>query len=412
MEGETQTTINQQLDMYKEKVLPTLDNNIKSGNSLVDFDFCVDQVSKTNSMVKPFNWEIAFPQVFQQKGFDCIIGNPPYVRLNLLDSDISRYYLKKFTATCDSYSIFIEKAFDIVKPDGLFSFIVPSSFIKGVNYQSLRDLINRSVSEFTYEECGDGVFENVQMPTTIFISKKGDNPGGKDFFTNETIRLFHKIDTISLESLTTIRRGLELGKDRLHDNSDIACITGGNIDSYVIKSVKYIDKQTFQDFKKDQKLFSSSKIMVRETGNKLFATIDDSGLITTRSIYNIIQTEESYSLSFILGIINSDFFIYYFKEFIAPKTGVFPKIRIAQLKKLPIPKIDFENTAHKKTYDEIARLVEGITALQEECNKIDLPTHVDQLNSNINFNKKQINNLVYELYSIDKAERKLVEESI
>ena len=205
---------------------------------------------------------------------------------------------------------------------------------------------------------------------------------------------------------------MEVGKDRLHENSDIACITGGNIDSYVIKSVKYIDKQTFQDFKKDQKLFSSSKILVRETGNRLFATIDDSGLITTRSIYNIIKAEESYSLSFILGVINSDLFVYYFKQFIAPKTKLFPKIRIAQLKKLPIPKIDFENTTHKKTYDEIARLVEGITALQEECNNIDLPTHIEQLHSNINYNKRQINNLVYELYSLDKAERKLVEESI
>ncbi|MFM9945415.1 MAG: DNA methyltransferase, partial [Bacteroidia bacterium] len=66
MEGETNASIeNNQKSMFKQRVLPTLDNNIKSGNSLVDTDFYENQLDfGEEKKIKPFNWKKAFPEVF------------------------------------------------------------------------------------------------------------------------------------------------------------------------------------------------------------------------------------------------------------------------------------------------------------------------------------------------------------
>ena len=80
MEGETVASIASQLRLFNERVLPTLDNNIKDGNSLVDTDFYRGVLDfGEEKKVKPFSWQKAFPEVFKQGGFDIVIGNPPYV---------------------------------------------------------------------------------------------------------------------------------------------------------------------------------------------------------------------------------------------------------------------------------------------------------------------------------------------
>eukprot|EP00825_Cyclidium_porcatum_P012698 TRINITY_DN16637_c0_g1_i1.p1 TRINITY_DN16637_c0_g1~~TRINITY_DN16637_c0_g1_i1.p1 ORF type:complete len:192 (-),score=30.68 TRINITY_DN16637_c0_g1_i1:21-596(-) len=68
LEGETEATINNQLTLLHERVLPTLDNNIKSGNSLIDVDFYDNQIDfepGVEKKIKPFNWESNFPEVFK-----------------------------------------------------------------------------------------------------------------------------------------------------------------------------------------------------------------------------------------------------------------------------------------------------------------------------------------------------------
>ena len=61
--------------------LPGLENNIKNGNSLISgTDEELERFfGKNYRDKKPFNWQEEFPEVFKQGGFDCVIGNPPYV---------------------------------------------------------------------------------------------------------------------------------------------------------------------------------------------------------------------------------------------------------------------------------------------------------------------------------------------
>lgn len=91
----------------KGKKLTTLDNNIKNGNSLL------------------ISWEDTFTEIFSNGGFDVVVGNPPYVRQELL-SDQKPHFAKQYQVyanTTDLFAYFYEKALGILKPNGLMSYI-------------------------------------------------------------------------------------------------------------------------------------------------------------------------------------------------------------------------------------------------------------------------------------------------
>ena len=87
LEGESQETIGSQLGMFKERVLPDLGRNIKCGNSLIGSDYYQDRQltmlidEEERYRVNAFDWKTEFPQVFIQGGFDVVMGNPPYIRM-------------------------------------------------------------------------------------------------------------------------------------------------------------------------------------------------------------------------------------------------------------------------------------------------------------------------------------------
>jgi type I restriction-modification system DNA methylase subunit len=132
MEGETSASIAHQLAIFHERVLPTLDSNVKDGNSLIDTDFYDSQLDfGEEKKIKPFNWQNAFSEIFKYGGFDVIIGNPPYVNVENLNDESKTYFFKKFQ-TCkgrtDIYIAFIEKSLSLAKKKGVVSFIIPYAF--------------------------------------------------------------------------------------------------------------------------------------------------------------------------------------------------------------------------------------------------------------------------------------------
>ncbi|WP_233899750.1 Eco57I restriction-modification methylase domain-containing protein [Tenacibaculum piscium] len=107
--------------------LNNLNSNIKCGNSLID--------SKTVAGDKAFKWENEFPQIFENGGFDVIIGNPPYVRKQGLMEhypEMCNFYEKKYqsaTANYDIYALFMEKCYHLINSKGIVSFILPHKFL-------------------------------------------------------------------------------------------------------------------------------------------------------------------------------------------------------------------------------------------------------------------------------------------
>lgn len=106
--------------------LNDLSGNIKCGNSLIDDPEVAGD--------KAFHWQEAFPQVFAKGGFDVIIGNPPYVRQELLGNVQKEFfatkYIDSFNYSADLYVYFYNLSLIILKKGGLLGFITPNKWME------------------------------------------------------------------------------------------------------------------------------------------------------------------------------------------------------------------------------------------------------------------------------------------
>jgi type I restriction-modification system DNA methylase subunit len=217
LEGETEASIKQQLSIWNERVLPTLDNNIKDGNSLIDLDFYDNQLDfGEERKSKPFNWNNSFPIVIEDGGFDAIIGNPPYIRIqSLVEFNPSQgpYFNHRFKSASkgnyDIYVIFIERSLELVKSTGLIGFILPHKFFTAQYGESIREILSSKnlidqIVHFGHQQ----VFTNATTYTCILILSKKRSTDTFDLAKikdiNEWIHTSHKnFAPISINTLKT-----------------------------------------------------------------------------------------------------------------------------------------------------------------------------------------------------------------
>ncbi|HEX9918281.1 MAG TPA: DNA methyltransferase, partial [Pyrinomonadaceae bacterium] len=103
---------------FRETMLPDLRNNIKHGNSLIGWDIGGGLFGdEEERKLYPMDFEQAFPEVMQRGGFDAIVGNPPYIRIQTLQETTPHsvdYFKRKYVAASkgnyDIYVVFIERA--------------------------------------------------------------------------------------------------------------------------------------------------------------------------------------------------------------------------------------------------------------------------------------------------------------
>jgi adenine-specific DNA-methyltransferase len=193
MEGETKASIAYQFAMFHERVLPSLENNVKTGNSVIDIDIYDGELEfDEEKRVRPFNWERAFPDVFAKGGFDAVIGNPPYVRSKLLEAIERRYFAGKYGSargTFDLYGIFIERAFQLLKDGGLVGFINPNKYFYSDYGAGLREFVTanyRLERVFDFNEFQ--VFDRITTYTAVNIFSKlnGNNKFRYDKVLNKS----------------------------------------------------------------------------------------------------------------------------------------------------------------------------------------------------------------------------------
>jgi type I restriction-modification system DNA methylase subunit len=149
----------------KGRKLNTLSNNIKCGNSLIDDPEIVGE--------KAFNWEKEFPEIFKKGGFDIVIGNPPYVRAELL-GDFREHLEKNYSVynpSGDLFSYFYEKSFQLLKAKGLFGFI-SNTFDKTTAGISIREFLQNEVQFLKYIDFTEvQIFEGATTYPVIIIAK-------------------------------------------------------------------------------------------------------------------------------------------------------------------------------------------------------------------------------------------------
>lgn len=156
----------------KGKTLADLSDNIQCGNSIVD---------DPKVHARAFDWAARFPRVFAEGGFDCIITNPPYVKLqNFRRSEpalapyLSARYRCAKTGNFDLYLAFIERGLELLRPEGRLGFIAPNVWLFNEYGEGLRSLVAEGCTlERFIDFKSHQVFEDATTYTALqFFSRR------------------------------------------------------------------------------------------------------------------------------------------------------------------------------------------------------------------------------------------------
>jgi hypothetical protein len=151
------------------KALDSLDKNILVGDSLIeDSNFAY--------LEHGFSWRSAFPDVFRDGGFDIVLGNPPYVRMELIKA-MKPYLETRYEVVADRadlYCYFFERGLRLLKPGGRLGYISSNTFFKTGSGQNLREYLLREAAIESVVDFGDiQIFEGVTTYPAILIMKRG-----------------------------------------------------------------------------------------------------------------------------------------------------------------------------------------------------------------------------------------------
>lgn len=346
----------------KGKKLTSLDSNIKCGNSLIDDPNVAGD--------KAFNWQEQFADVFNNGGFDIVVGNPPYVSSRAQDKS-TREYIKKFTqysGGADLYVAFIEKGLSLLKDKSFMSIICPNKFFGASYGTSIRDYLRSNVSIIEIlDTVDDKVFDDALISTVAIIMKKsfsqksvlvrkGDESKIIDELYDQQGKIQIEQDNAStaiirkisnnkkLSDFANIRTGI-MGfeywkmKDIIsssNGNNEVPLYTNGNlrrynnnwddaeIDLYKMKyktpyinlNREYISANTVDFFK------TNPKIIIRGVAQEVSAIIDKRGAGLLVAVHGVVPNDIN-NIKSMIAIINSKLINWYHQK-------VFYSIRIPQ----------------------------------------------------------------------------------
>lgn len=270
----TITGIELNKEIYKEIVKPEFKLSLKSESD-----------SNNNNKIEPFinkdytKWE-------DKRLFDLIIGNPPYFVMK--KSDIPGVYLDDFDGRPNIFVLFMLISLKKLKPDGILSFVLPTSFLNCLYYDKLRSKIFNEYKIIDIINCDDDKYLETQQNTIIFIvqNRQNEASSNKNFtllINNYTI--FNTIDKIKIlnellvgaTTLSEYNFDVNVGnivwnqhKDILtDDNTKTRLIYNSDIIKNKLDMIKYKneDKKNYIDLSKlDNKKSESKPLLVMNRG--------------------------------------------------------------------------------------------------------------------------------------------------
>ena len=472
----------------KKERLPSLQQNIKNGNSLVEDSSIVGD--------KAFEWKSQFSNIINNGGFDVVIGNPPYVRQEEL-TPIKPYLETNYVTyhgMADLFVYFFERELNLLKEGGYFGMIVSSKWLRAGYGKNLRKL----VSQFWIEQLIDfgdlNIFSDATIYPSIIIMRKIKKPNPKIKFCKVETLDFDSLDnyiqnhqfTVNQNELNdkewTIQRtdaneflnklrnngipiekyvgakicyGIKTGLNEAFlidegineeiiranpKNSDLIkpFLTGAEIKRYAIKSKKNhiiltkigVDIHKYPEIFKHLSNFQEALEKRWDKGDYWYelraCAYYDSfdkpkiiwGNLTKRSSFTLDEKYRFYvnapacilstNSKYVLGILNSKLMTYFLKSISAERQGGYIEQKPVYVSQVPIKK----SSEHQK--EEINQLVEKMLSLNQRINEMgDKNTNERaKVEEEINKVDTEIDELVYKIYGLDEAERKIVEDSI
>ncbi|GAA7974008.1 class I SAM-dependent DNA methyltransferase [Helicobacter pylori] len=414
---------------------------VEANKLLIKIKECYETLENLKNS-KTLEWRFEFPEVLDDEGnflgFDCIIGNPPYIDYRKIDEK-TKIFLSKFSSVYKKskegsiFVYFIERASQLIIKHGEISFINPIAYLCKPTDHGIRDYIDKNLKITMLIDLSNiKIFESASTYTCINIFKR-ENKKNEILFqrSDDLTELssnkddFLKIPSVNIEHISIFldpisRHIAERCKTQLGDFCKIFCgLSKTGFRSDVIntnnkKSVYFLESSDIyryyvNDFgkkflKRVDDYFSQEKRRIFELQDIIFMTRMTNQIrcvVVPLGVYggkvNILH-DFRIDRFLILGVLNSKLMTYFYKKKFFPthmQGGAFGFDTLS-VETLPIPQITKSNkpTAHKIT----------------DCAKQILEAKEKDPKANTQELEKEIDALVYQLYNLTDEEIKIIEE--
>jgi hypothetical protein len=529
LEGETDETLGRQLAFWRERALPDLGHNIKCGNSLIGPDYFAGQLPPNEAemrRVNPFDWQREFPEALASGGFDVLIGNPPYIRIQTMKEWAPtevEYYKRRYAAASkgnyDIYVVFVERALELLNERGRMGYILPHKFFQARYGEPLRGRIaaGRHLAEIVH--FGDRqVFAGATTYTCLMFLDKTGRPGFRfaqahdlsawrangqamegevpahqasagewNFVVGSESALFERLRAMpvklgdvaarmaqgirtsanevyvlelvsdegdliqarskQLDAVVTLETGLTSaflkGREikpyevmpsgqiviipyEIHDGHPVLIPEKElgerfpNTYSYLLRNKLDLESRERGRMKGSQwygfvypkniEVMSSVKILVPDIADRASFALDETGRYAFVSGYGIsLKDDAIIGLKYVLGLLNSKLLDLYLKRVSTTMRGGFFRYFTQFIEQLPIRTIKFGDSADVARLDRMVTLVERMLDLHKKLAAAAIPADKELYQRQIEATDRQIDTLVYELYSLTDEEIAIVE---
>lgn len=376
-------------------------------------------------------------------GFDIVIANPPY---GASFSNIEKKYFANIYIYQDyqpeSYMLFIEKGIQLLCKDGTFSYIIPNTWLTNLTTIKIRKMLFTSNSFSFIVHFRDYVFGAIVDTEVFLLSHRIPHNENINLFVNTKTGGINKIGTINqneiiskqgqaltlftdskfqtisqkigsfpvLSKYCVITQGVkpfQTGKGKPKQTQAIvqskpfvtdiyhegfrALLRGSLMEKYFIRWdnnywIKY--GEWLAEPRPSANYDAESKIIIRQTGDSLVATLDTKQFIVRDNLYTCLPINATVDLYVILGILNSKLLNWFYQNAINPEDGeALAQVKKGHLIQLPIAAIRNEN---------LSDLVSRVLSLKE-------------LSIDTTYEEQEIDRLVYKLYGFTYDEIKIID---
>jgi len=148
---------------------------------------------------------------------------------------------------------------------------------------------------------------------------------------------------------------------------------------------------------------ANEKIVVRQTGDRIIATLIGANIICRNNLHIVISDKIDHK--FLLGILNSKLTDFYYQQINPEKGEVLAEVKKQHVEQLPVPK---NVSTEQKT--EIIKHVDQLLQLNKELKTVTLPEKIEQIQARIEYCEDKINGIVYGLYGLGEEEIEIIEK--
>ena len=405
-------------------------------------------------------WRMEFPEILGEDGeflgFDLVIGNPPYIfaRNQSFTDEMKAYYTNTYQVSeyqANTYTIFMELAYQLLRKGGTFSYIIPNNFLTIQTNSKVRQFITEKTSDVFLINSLDKIFADASVDNCIIFFKKNApnwievaelSHGEYTTIGREASNFFGEYPTFSISmvkyrqavdifwkvnnypkldrlEVATVKAGImayETGKgkpkmsaqdknNRIYhskekiDDSYRRYLDGENVSRYKLTwNGEYIKYGENLAAMRDPNLFNRPRILVRQIPSKTKYSIEavyvDCDAINDRN--SMIITDIKINPFYLLGVLNSSVIsLWFFMKFDKFQRRLFPQFKVNELGDFPVP------NATDSQQKSVAILVEQLMdEMKKESPNAEL---VNQLNFDID-------NVVMDLFGLTEEEKQIIRD--